>query len=310
MLKRKRSIWRDLAEYLVARVLLCFLQAMPLSIGYSLARGMGWLAYQFDRRHRLVADENLRIAYPQWSAAERDRTIRQVYVHFCKMMIEMAHLPRMLNAGNWRKYLDTGHCPDFVGALLSGRPVLVVTGHHGNWEMAAYGLGLLGFKSYAIARPLDNRLIDVLLTRFRRKCGQELFNKNGDATRMIELLQRGGILCTLADQDAGPRGVFVPFFGKPASTHKAVAQMALRYDALAAVVTVRRIGEGLRYLLDVETVLDCRSYTHDAQGMEQLTRDHVQAWERLVAKAPEQYLWLHRRWKHSPPESVKQRLAA
>ncbi|MFT3880868.1 MAG: lysophospholipid acyltransferase family protein [Gemmatales bacterium] len=309
MAKKTRSTIRDFSEFLAVRIVLSILQAMPLSWGYTLAQGLAWLAYKIDRRHRVVADQNLQIAFPQWSAAERDQAIREVYVHFCSMVIEMTHLPRMLHVHNWKKYMELGRGDEMVGALLSGRPLIVITGHFGNWELAGYALALFGFNSYAVARPLDNPWMDDLLKRFRKKTGQELLNKNGDSNRMADLLDAGGILCTLADQDAGQNGLFVPFFGKPASTHKAVALLALHHQALVAVVGTRRVGAGLKYLIDVEVVLDTKSYLDDQNAVRRLTEDYTLAWERLVSKAPEQYLWLHRRWKHEPRVKQQRRAA-
>lgn len=309
MAKKTRSTIRDFSEFLAVRIVLSILQAMPLSWGYTLARGLAWLAYKIDRRHRVVADQNLQIAFPQWSATERDQAIREVYVHFCSMVIEMTHLPRMLHVHNWKKYMQLGRGDEMVSALLSGRPLIVITGHFGNWELAGYALALFGFNSYAVARPLDNPWLDDLLKRFRKKTGQELLNKNGDSNRMADLLDAGGILCTLADQDAGQNGLFVPFFGKPASTHKAVALLALHHQALVAVVGTRRVGTGLKYLIDVEVVLDTKTYLDDQNAVRRLTQDYTLAWERLVSKAPEQYLWLHRRWKHEPRVKQQRRAA-
>ena len=309
MAKKKRSSIRDFSEFLAVRIVLSILQAMPLSMGYALAQGLAWLAYRVDRRHRLVAEQNLQIAYPNWPAAERDRVVRDVYLHFCKMVIEMAHLPRLLHTHNWRNYVALGNGKAIVTALLSGRPLIIITGHMGNWELAGYTLAMFGFNSYAVARPLDNPWLDSLIKRFRRNTGQELLNKNGDANRMANILESGGIICTLADQDAGPNGLFVPFFGKPASTHKAVALLALHHQALVAVAAARRTGSGLQYVLDVETILDTRSYLDDPNAVRQLTQDYTIAWERLVSKAPEQYLWLHRRWKHEPRAKSQRRAA-
>lgn len=302
---KDRSCIRHYAEFLAVRMLLAFLQAMSLSLGYALARGLAWLAYHVDKRHRKVADDNLKIAYPHWTAEQRDTLIRWVYTHFSMMIVEMTHLPRLLHVHNWRKYMNLRNGKDVVGALISGRPVMVVTGHLGNWELAGYALAMFGFKSYAVARPLDNPLLDALVKRFRRKTGQELLNKNGDANRMADILIQGGILCTLADQDAGPNGLFVPFFGKPASTHKAVALLALHHEALVVVAGTYRTGNGLKYVIDIETVIDTKTLSDDPNAVRTLTEQYTAAWERLVARAPEQYLWLHRRWKHEP--RVRQR---
>jgi KDO2-lipid IV(A) lauroyltransferase len=307
---KERSQIRNALEFLGVRVLIAVLQSLSLNAGYALARGLAFLAYHVDRRHRIVAEQNLQIAYPHWSTTQRTRVIKDVYLHFCQMVIEMAHLPRLLHVHNWRRYLELRNGKATIKALLSERPIVVVTGHLGNWEMAGYALALFGFRSYAVARPLDNPWLDALVKRFRKKTGQELLNKNGDAGKMEQVLKNNGILCTLADQDAGPNGLFVPFFNKPASTHKAVALLALHHEALVMVAAARRVGEGLKYALDVETVIDTRDLKDEANPVRALTEQYTAAWERLVCKSPEQYLWLHRRWKHEPRRKTTQRQAA
>src|SRR5947209_13223885 len=101
-----------------------------------------------------------------------------------------------------------------VECLLSGRPLLLVTGHFGNWELGGYVLGLLGFTTHAIARPLDNPYLDVFLRRFRERTGQKIVAKHGSFDQIQSLLARSQVLATLGDQDAGARGLFVEFFGR------------------------------------------------------------------------------------------------
>ncbi len=307
---RARTATQNFLEFLAVRIVLAIVQAFPLSACHALGKFLAWLGYHLDRRHRAVADQNLQSAYPHWSAKQRDQVIRLVYRHFSMMVLEMAHLPRILRPHTWRRYIDLQNGHLIVEALTSGRPVLVVTGHLGNWELAGYALALFGFKSYAVARPLDNPLLDDLVRRFRKNTGQELLNKSGDAARMSDILNAGGTICTLADQDAGPSGLFVPFFGRPASTHKAVALLALHHQTLVAVAGTRRVGPGLDYVVDIETVLDAREYLDDPQAVRHLTEDYTAAWERLVRKSPEQYLWLHGRWKHQPRQKQQVKRAA
>ena len=204
--------------------MLCAVQMLTLPAARCLAGVLAWLAYHLDRRHRLVADDNLKRAFPgRLDDRERDRMVRAVYRHFCSVIVEIAHLPRMLNPATWRRYVTLQNGRAIVEGLLCGRPLLLVTGHLGNWELGGYVLGLLGFTTYAIARKLDNPyLIDFLLYRFRERTGQTILYKDGDFERIQAALAGGGVIATLGDQDAGARGQFVDFFGRPASTHKAV----------------------------------------------------------------------------------------
>jgi KDO2-lipid IV(A) lauroyltransferase len=295
-----RSTVADFAVYLAVRLLVCLLQLLPLSACRKLADALAWLAYTIDKRHRQVALDNLRHAFPLSSEAERLRLVRRVYRHFCRVLVEIVHLPRILHPGNWRRYVTIDRGELLVDALTSGRPLLLVTGHFGNWEMAGFVLGVLGFKTYAIARPLDNRFLDGFLLRFRQKTGQTILAKQGDFERIQSVLQQKGTVATLADQDAGQRGPFVDFFGRPASTHKAVALLALEHDAPLLVVGVPRRAEPMHYHVDIEEVIDPREYAGRPDATRAITQRFTAGLERLVRRHPEQYFWLHRRWKHQP----------
>lgn len=307
---KPRSRLVDYLVYLIVRVAACVLQGLPLEGGCALARGLAWLAYRVDRRHREVARDNLRQAFPgRYSDAELDRLVRAVYLHFCTLLIEILHLPRRLHAANWRRRLDLSEVRPLVAGLLSGRPLLLVTGHFGNWELGGYTLGLLGFRTHAIARPLDNPYVDDFLRRFRQRTGQGLLAKHGDFDRMQGLLAAGGVLATLGDQDAGQRGLFVDFFGRPASTHKAIALMALEYRVPLLVIGMARVGGPLYYRLVVADVILPEEYDGRPDAVKAMTQRFTAGLERIVRTYPEQYFWLHRRWKHLPPVKKGKRAA-
>jgi KDO2-lipid IV(A) lauroyltransferase len=282
---------------------------LTLHASRRLAAGLAWLAYRLDRRHRRVADDNLRWAFPsRFGDPERDRTVRAVYRHFCTMLVEIAHAPRVLRPTTWRRYLTLAGGRAVVDAMLSGRPLLLVTGHFGNWELGGFALGLFGFKTYAIARKLDNPYLnDFLLHRFRQRTGQTILYKDGDFDRIQAALASGGALATLGDQDAGQRGLFVDFFGRPASTHKAVALLALEYDAPMLVIGAPRVAEPMHYTVEVEDVIRPEEYHgRRPDAVKAITQRFTAALERLARRRPEQYFWLHNRWKHQPQVKAKQ----
>jgi KDO2-lipid IV(A) lauroyltransferase len=308
---KERSRVADFLVYLIARVVICIIQLLPFETACLLARGLAWLAYRVNKRHRLAADENLRYAYSeQMSAAERDRTIRAVYLHYCTLLIELIHLTRRLHVTTWKQHAELVGGQRLLSAMLSGRPVLVVTGHFGNWELAGYVLGLVGFKTYAIARTLDNPYVDDLLRSLRERTGQKILAKSGEYEDILGALARGGILATLADQDAGKRGLYVDFFNRPASTHKAVALLALEYNVIMLVVGVPKLenvligdhwaGSPARYRITLAEVIDAAEYQDRADAVKALTQRYTSALESVIRLAPEQYFWLHRRWKHQP----------
>lgn len=302
---KKRSPILDYLIYLAVRLGVCFVQALPPGAVRLLANTAAWLVYRIDRRHRGVAADNIRHAFPDLSEPAIDRMVRATFRHFVTMALEIVRLPRKMVLNNWR-----AHCvfirPDLVvGGLTSGRPLLVVTGHFGNWEIAGVAMALTGFRTHAIARELDNPHLDHFFRRFREHTGQKLLAKKGDFDNIQQVLADGGVIATLADQDAGPRGLFVPFFGRPASTHKAVALMAIEYDVPMLVIGVPKVGEPMRYHIVAEELIDPREYAGRPDAVRAITERYTSALERVVRRHPEQYFWLHRRWKHQPKERAK-----
>src|SRR5262249_12631882 len=259
---------------------------------------------RIDRRHRLVALDNLRQAFPgRYSASELDTLVKRVYQHFCTLLMEIVLLPRKLHVGNWRRHLDLKGGRQPGDSLRSGRPIMLVTGHFGNWELAGYALGLFGFKGHAIARPLDNPYVDDFLRRFRERTGQKVLAKKGDFDQMQAILDSGGIIATLADQDAGQRGPFVDFFGRPASTHKAVALLALEHRVPLVVLGARKAGEPMRYELGIEDVILPEEYEGQPDAVRAITQRFPPARKRIARRPPAHYFWLHRRWKHQPVQA-------
>jgi Kdo2-lipid IVA lauroyltransferase/acyltransferase len=304
MSQKIRKPAADYAIYLAVRILVAFLQAMPLTVALGFARCLAWLAYKIDKRHREVARDNLRHAFPELLTddARCDEIVRKCYRHFCTMVVEIAVLPRRIHLHNWKRYGDLIHSDRTIGAMIADRPCFLVTAHFGNWEIAGFITGLCGVKSYAIARVLDNPHLERFLKTFRQKTGQTILAKKGDFDLITEVLSKNEIVATLGDQDAGERGLFVNFFNRPASTHKAIALLAMQYDVKMVVIGVPRVGWPMRFDVIAEEVIDPRDFLHlkTADAVRQITERFTNAIERMVRRHPEQYFWLHRRWKHQP----------
>jgi KDO2-lipid IV(A) lauroyltransferase len=307
-----RSVVADYAVYLAVRALICVVQAIPPALGRALAIKLAALGYRLDRRHREVARDNLRHAFPgRWGEAELDRMVQATFRHFCIMLLEIVLLPRKLHAGNLNRYLrlvEPEQRDNLQRLVHTGRPVLFVSAHLGNWEIGSYCFGLVGYASYAIARPLDNPFLDRFLRRFRQNTGQQLLEKTGSLEQINEILRKGGRLALLADQDAGPRGLFVNFLGRPASTHKAVALLALHHQAPLVVLGTRKFGEPMRYEIIVQDVILPERYQNLPDAVRAISERFSAALERMIEAAPDQYFWLHRRWKSQPAKP--RRLAA
>ncbi len=259
MARRARNPVLDYLVYLLVRLVVGLCQAMSVEQSYRFADALAGLLYRVDKRHRKIAMDNLQMAFgDEYSEAERDRIVRRVYRHFCRMLMEMLHIPRKLSLTNWRERISLkGHEPIAgISLLTGGRPLVMVSGHFGNWEMAGYLFGVFGFPPYSVARALDNPYLDRFLRAFRERTGQKLIPKNGGYEQMLEVLGGEGVLSFLADQDAGQRGLYVEFFGRPASTHKAIALLAIEHNAPIVVGGARRMGEEFRYEVVCEELID------------------------------------------------------
>jgi Kdo2-lipid IVA lauroyltransferase/acyltransferase len=300
--KKVRRPWLDYLVYLVVRMVVSFAQMLTIEQSYALASFAAWVIYWVDARHRRVGYENLELAFgDRFTPAERDRIVREVYRHFCCMLMEILHTPRKMHLTNYRDYVElVGHQPIMDQLITGGRPMIFLTGHYGNWELAGYVFGLFGFPTVSVARTLDNRYLDRYLRSFRERTGQSLIPKAGGFDQMVEALQSGRVLSFLADQDAGQRGLYVDFFGRPASTHKAIALLAIEHRAPVVVGVARRIGPGFRYEIRCEDIIEPSELTGTADDVRLLTQRFTSALERLIRQDPTQYLWLHRRWKHQP----------
>jgi KDO2-lipid IV(A) lauroyltransferase len=310
MARKPRKPLADLAVYVAVRLAVMTVHLLSPRLALTLADFVGWLAYRVDKRHRAVAAENIGHAFPLLTPGRVDELVRATYRHFARVAVEMVLLPRKLHVGSWRRYVDLYPWTPALPAAFSPRPTLVVTAHFGNWELAGWMIGLTGMRTYAIARVLDNPYLERFLKRLRQGTGQTLIAKKDDFDRLTDVLRGGGKVCTLADQDAGPRGLFVSFFGRPASTHKAVALMALEFDAPLVVIGVPRVpappgtpggGGVMFYAVVTQDVIDPRDYAGRPDAVRAITERYTAALERLVRRHPEQYFWLHRRWKTPPP---------
>ena len=297
-----RRPWQDYLIYLTIRSFVELAQLMTIRQAYALAGLLSWILHRLDTRHRLVGVENLEKAFgDQYSPEERERIVREVYRHFCCMLMEILHTARWMDLSNYRDYIElVGHEPILDQMLTGGRPMIFLSGHYGNWELAGYVFGLFGFPTVSIARTLDNPYLDRYLRSFRERTGQLLVPKSGGFDQMEETLRSGKVLSFLADQDAGQRGLYVDFFGRPASTHKAIALLAIEHQAPVVVGVARRIGPGFRYEIRCEDIIDPADLAGSPDDVRALTQRFTSALERLIRQDPTQYLWLHRRWKHQP----------
>lgn len=308
---------RRVLEYVLFRCIICVVNALPWRASVWLAQGLAWVVFRVLPRKLTrykVAAENIRTALGEdLPANEVNQMIHGMWLHLFRVVIEIAQLPNKIRLYNCTDVVQFSNRELSVQALSQGRPVIFLSGHFGNWELANAAFGCFGYPTGVVARDLDNPWLHKWFERFREHTGHRLISKSGGSELMTQFLEAGGNLGLLADQDAGRRGLFVEFFGKPASTFKSIALLARQYNALIAVAYARRLPDDFAnarwtmFEIGCEAVLDPNDYDMD---IESLTQDYTSALEAAVRKAPEQYFWVHRRWKSVPGQRRKKKTKA
>jgi KDO2-lipid IV(A) lauroyltransferase len=298
---RPRNKFVDYALYLCVRVFAMFVHMFGRDANYRTARALGNLFYRLDHRHRHRGMEHLRRSFPEWSEGRRRRICKASMRSLVYLGLEVLLTTRLITPGRWQRHISLSEMKDFIRLMTEQKTgVIVVTGHFGNWEVAGYAMATLGYPCYAIARPLDNPYINEYLLGVRQRRGMIVLDKIGAAGSIQDILAANGVVAFVADQDAGRKGMFVDFFGRPASTYKSIGLMAMQHEVPLAVAYGRRLDEGFRFELGCERIIRPHEWKDKDDPLRWITQEYTHALERVVRTAPEQYLWVHRRWKHRP----------
>jgi KDO2-lipid IV(A) lauroyltransferase len=297
----RRSALRDWSEYLPLRAFASVVQSFSPEQNLHTAGLVGSLYYRYCRKRSKEARCNIQKSFPDWSPSKVDRIARESMEHMFRVfMVDALITHRMINQANWPHYIDMAGTRHLVDELIQPKPCLLVTGHHGNWEMIGHALSMLRFPISAIARPLDNKLLNDWILRVREAEGLEIITKAG-ATKQLENMEgQGRHIGFIGDQDAGNQGIFVPFFGRLASSHKSMALLALRFNSTIMVSAAHRIDRTMRYKIVNSDVIRPDDWADVEDPIFYITARIARAMETLIRLAPNQYFWLHRRWKSRP----------
>jgi KDO2-lipid IV(A) lauroyltransferase len=278
-----------------------FVQMFPINLNLKTARFMGWLWPKLMPRHLERAMENLRPAFGDVkSEAELREIATQSLQQLTMMAMEVLFTPRLVNQETWPRYMAMDNMAEALRLFLGKRGLIMLTGHYGNWELLGYMLSSWGFNLTAVMRPLDNRYINDYLMAARENRGLRLLYKKGATEHAGEILQSGGALCFIADQNAGRKGVFVDFFGRKASTYKSIGLLAMEYEVPILVGYARRTSPDFEYKLGVQRIIYPEEWADRDDPLRWVTQEYTAAIEAFIREAPEQYLWAHRRWKTRP----------
>ena len=242
---------------------------------------------------------NLALAFPALAPAARRAICRRSFQHLGVMLVELcATLARPLE--RTLSTITLGGLEHLRRAMEAHGRALVLTAHLGNWELLAAAHRLTGYPLAIVVRPLDSPWLDALADRLRRKAGVELIAKRGALRPVLKALAHGRMVGILLDQNAARReSVFVPCFGCPASTSKSLALLAVRTGAPVIPIFIRRDARGHR--VTIYPALPAPAATDTEHAVVELTARCTEAIEAAVREAPEQWLWIHNRWRTRPP---------
>ncbi|MBV9960391.1 MAG: lysophospholipid acyltransferase family protein [Acidobacteria bacterium] len=287
-------------EYAAARTLLTGLSLAPRAVAVAAGRGLGRIAYTFGGRLRRAGTRNLEMAFPDLSATERERLLRGCFANLGRLLGEFSHFEKA-SPESLARLVECEGLEHLEAAEARGKGTILFTGHLGAWELTSLALSAFGHRVDFLARRIDNPLIEELVERTRTRFGNRSIDKRAAARPMLRTLSSGGTLGILVDLNTQPHeGVFVDFFGIPASTTSSLATLALRTDAAVLPVFAPWDEERGRFLLHIEPPVDITRSDDPEEDVRALTARITQVIEKYVRRYPEQWLWIHKRWNTRP----------
>jgi Kdo2-lipid IVA lauroyltransferase/acyltransferase len=296
----------DYLLYLILRCVIASIQAISIERCSRWSQLLASLLHHVVRLRRGLVEENLQRVFPEWSAARRSQTAHRMWHHLLLMVCEIAQARRKIHRTNWHHFFRFSDRATLLRQIIDDRPKMMVTGHFGNFELGGFVNGLFGMPATTLARPLDNHYIHKFITDFRSTGGQHFLSKDHSANEIQKLLEAGGTLSLLADQDAGLRGCWANFLGHPASCHKAIALFTLVNGASMIVLACHRRRKPMSFEIVLHGIADPEKLLPEQSSVQTLTQWYNDQLEKSIRAEPDQYWWLHRRWRELPARLQKQ----
>lgn len=290
---------RQRLEYALAWIIIKFIGALPRPLARAVGISLAWKIYILHGRLRHVGMRNLELAFPEKRRRERAKILRGEFTSLGRQLAEVCLFPRYTR-GNVSRVVVYDGFENFERALGRGKGVLFLTGHLGGWELSAFAHSLHGYPLHVVMRPLDNVYLDRLTREYRTMHGNSMVDK--DAVRdLLSAVKLGATVGILMDTNmTPPQGVFVDFFGIPACTASGLARIALRTDA-AVVPGFTLWDKALgKYRLRFDPAVTLVRTGDDDADVIANTALFTKIIEDYVRRYPEQWLWVHRRWKTRP----------
>lgn len=292
---------RERLEYAPVWLLTRSLAVLPRRVSHLFGIALGTLVYHLHSRLRRVGMRNLELAFPNLSQAERHRILKREYASLGRLLAEFSRLPKY-TAANVHEIAVYQGFENFEAAHERGKGVLLLTGHLGGWELGSFVHSLHGHPLNIVVRRLDNKMLDRMVENYRTRLGNRTVDKGEFARGLLAAIRRGETVGILMDTNmTPPQGVFVPFFGYLACTASGLARVALHTDA--AVVPAFTIWDDQigKYKVTFGPPLKLIRSQEIEKDIVANTALFTKTIEEYVRRFPDQWLWVHRRWKTRPP---------
>jgi KDO2-lipid IV(A) lauroyltransferase len=291
---------RQRLEYAAAWLVIRTLGVLPRPLARAAAISFSWLVYVFHARLRRVGMRNLALAFPEKSAHERAQILRGEFTSLGRQLAEVCHFPDY-TLENVNHVVVYDGFENYERALARGKGVLFLTAHFGGWELSAFTHSLHGHSMHVVMRAMDNVYLDRMIRHYRTMHGNTLVDKDDFGRGLLSAMKNGEVVGILMDTNmTPPQGIFVDFFGVPACTASGLAKIALRTDAAVVpgfTIWDRAIG---KYRLRFDPAVNLiRTGDNDADVAAN-TQLFTKIIEDYVRRYPDQWLWIHRRWKTRP----------
>jgi len=298
---KERNDFLDRLQFLGVRLVAMWLQCWPVNLNLRVAKILGDIMYRLDRKHRERALANLRRSFPQLSERTREVLARRSMQELFMFFVEMFFTTRLIRIDSWARYivLENFQKPFELMVKREGG-LLILTGHYGNFEILGYLLATLGFPTSSVARPLDNPYLSDFVFGVRERKGQRIIAKKGATDDVVDVIEGGGAVAFVADQNAGSKGMFVDFFGRKASTYKSIGLLAMQYNVPVVVGYARRLNDQFKFVVGVQDTIFPDDWQTQDDPLRYITQRYTKALEDTIRADPGQYWWVHRRWKTRP----------
>ena len=287
-------------EYAAVWLILKMVGALPRGVARAFAAFVTRILFALQPRLQKTADFNLRLAFPDWTDTQRRDATRKMVRNLGWMAAEFARFPKLTKENIERVVVLEGH-ENFLEGQRRGKGVLYLTGHIGAWELSSFAHALYGYPLHYTARPLDNKRLDALVNEYRCASGNKPIFKNESARIMLKILKDSATVGILADQNTMPEeGAFVDFFGKFACTTTGLARVALHTGAAVVPGYAYWNDATQKYHLRFEPPVELMRTGDTERDVTENTQRFAKIIEEVIRKHPDQWVWVHKRWKTRP----------